>query len=244
MNVGGLREGPVGGGETADAEPEGDRVGQELVIVAREGNIAVLTLNRAEKRNALNGALRDQIRAALEELQADDTVRVAIITGAGPVFCAGFDTSEFERVPPAEVFGSDSSRRYHHALSHFNKPLVAAVNGPALGGGFDMVALCDVRIASSGAAFGHPEIKFGAPVLFGPLAAIIGGGLARDLCLSGRRIDAVDAYRIGLVSQVVPEDRLLEEARATASVIAESPLGTLRAVKASIIAGTPATLRE
>ena len=112
---------------------------------------------------------------------------------------------------------------------------VAAVNGPAMGGGLDLAVLCDVRVAADNAAFAHPEIKFGAPTLFGPLAEVIGGGLARDLCLTGRRIDAQEALRIGLVSSVVPLDRLLEEAMTVANSIAEAPLVTLRRVKGMII---------
>jgi len=210
----------------------------QLLLIERDEKIATVTLNRAEKRNALNTQLRDEISAALGELEADGGVSVAVLTGAGPVFCAGFDTKEFETTPPAEIFAGESSRRYHHRVQHFAKPLVAAVNGPAMGGGFDLAVLCDVRIAAEGAAFGHPEIKFGAPTLFGPLAAIIGGGLARDLCLSGRRIDAQEAHRIGLVSAVVPGERLLKEAMAVAHTIAEAPADTLRGVKSSILEAT------
>ncbi|MDE3094884.1 MAG: enoyl-CoA hydratase/isomerase family protein [Chloroflexota bacterium] len=211
----------------------------QLANLERDGKVAILTLNRPEKRNALNTALRDEIRAALEELEADDAISIAVITGAGPVFCAGFDTSEFATVSPAEVFAGESSRRYHHRLQHFDKPLVAAVNGPAMGGGFDIATLCDIRIAAEGAAFGHPEIKFGAPTLFGPLAAIIGGGIARDLCLSGRRVEAQEAWRIGLVSKVVPTEHLLDEAKTVARTIAEAPAATLRSVKTNILEATP-----
>lgn len=207
-----------------------------LLTLERDGKIAVITLNRPDKRNALNTALRDEVRTALEELEADDAISVAIITGAGPVFCAGFDTSEFASSSPAAVFAGESARRYHARLQRFAKPLIAAINGPALGGGFDIAVLADVRIASTAAAFAHPEIKFGAPTLFGPLAAIVGGGMARDLALSGRRIDATEAHRIGLVSAVVEPERLLDAAKAAAAVIAEAPLGTLAGVKASIIA--------
>jgi len=210
----------------------------ELLLVERDEKVATVTLNRPEKRNALNTQLRNEISAALEELEADDAVSVAVLTGAGPVFCSGFDTKEFETTPPAEVFAGESSRRYHYRVQHFRKPMVAAVNGSAMGGGFDLAVLCDVRIAAEGAAFGHPEIKFGAPTLFGPLAAIIGGGLARDLCLSGRRIDAPGALRIGLVSTIVSGDRLLAEARAVARTIAEAPTGTLQAMKQAILEAT------
>ena len=216
----------------------------DLLQLERDGNIATITLNRPDKRNALNTQLRDEVRAALEELEADDSVSVAIITGAGPVFCAGFDTSEFATIPPEQIFSGESSTRYHYRLQNFAKPLVAAINGSAMGGGFDIVVLADVRVAAEGASFGHPEIKFGAATLFGPLAAVVGGGLARELCLTGRRIDAQEALRIGLVSRVVPTENLLDEARALARVIAEAPVGTLKQVKASIIEASPVHLSQ
>ncbi len=210
----------------------------DLLLIERDEMIATVTLYRPEKRNALNTQLRDEVSAAMEELETDGSVSVVIVTGAGPVFSAGFDTSEFQATPPAEIFSSESSRRYHHRVQRFAKPLLAAVNGPAMGGGFDLAVLCDLRIAAEGAGFGHPEIKFGAPTLFGPLAAIIGGGLARDLCLNGRRIDAQEALRIGLVSAVAPGERLLDETTAFARTIAEAPPATLQSVKAAILEAT------
>jgi len=211
-------------------------VAYQLLSLERDEKVAIITLNRPEKRNALNTALRDEVRAALEELESDNGVSVAIITGAGPVFSAGFDTSEFASTSPAEIFSGESARRYHHRLQHLAKPLVAALNGPAMGGGFDIATLCDVRVAPEKAAFGRPEIKFGAPALYQPLAEIIGGSMARDLCLSGRRIEAAEALRIGLVCQVVSADQLIPAARAVAHTIAEAPLATLAGMKASIIA--------
>ncbi len=211
----------------------------ELLILERDGKVATLTLNRPDKRNALNTALRNEVRAALEELEADDSVSVAVITGAGAVFCAGFDTSEFATVPPEEIFSGESSRRYHHRLQHFAKPLVAAINGSAMGGGFDIAVLADVRVAADTATFGHPEIKFGAAALYGPLAAVVGGGVARDLCLSGRRIDAAEARAIGLVSKVVAGGELIAEAKAVANVIAEAPVAALRQIKQSIVEAAP-----
>lgn len=208
----------------------------ELLTLDRADQVALITLDRPDKRNALNTKLRDEVRGALEELEADDGVSVAIITGAGAVFSAGFDTSEFAGSSPAAVFAGDSARRYHYRLQHFAKPLIAAINGPAMGGGFDIATLSDLRIAAETAAFGHPEIKFGAAALYAPLAAIVGGGMARDLCFSGRRIDAAEALRIGLVSEVVPAARLPDTARSVARVIAEAPLATLRGMKASMLA--------
>ena len=205
----------------------------ELLILERRGNVALVTLDRAEKRNALSIALRNEIDGCLRELEDDDAVSAAVIIGAGPVFCAGFDTKEFSPDKMEEV--AASSDRYHRRLMEFGKPLLAAVNGPAMGGGLDLAVLCDIRICAEGAAFAHPEIKFGAPVLFGPLREIIGGGLARELCLTGRRIDAQEAYRIGLVSKVVPAEQLLDEALTVAGTIAEAPLAALKATKQMII---------
>lgn len=205
----------------------------ELLLLEKRDRVALLTLNRPDKRNALSIALRDEIDRCLQELAADDSVSVVVITGAGPVFCAGFDTSEF--TPENMRAVEDSSNRYHRRLAEFEKPLVAAVNGPAMGGGLDLAVLCDVRLAAEGATFAHPEIRFGAPVLFGPLREIIGGGLARELCLTARRIDAQEALRIGLVSKVVPADRLLEEAFGVANEIAQAPLPALKATKRMII---------
>ena len=208
----------------------------ELLVADQRDRVAIVTLNRPEKRNALSTALRNEIDLCLEEMEADDAVSVVVVTGAGPVFCAGFDRNEFSQREPDQLKAFvQSTDRFHLRLINFAKPLVAAANGPALGGGLDLAALCDVRVAADNAAFAHPEIKFGAPTLYGPLAEIIGGGLARDLCLTGRRIDAQEALRIGLVSAVVASDRLLDEASAVANSIAEAPLPTLRRVKSMII---------
>jgi enoyl-CoA hydratase len=207
----------------------------QLLLVEKKDKVALVTLNRPEKRNALSIALRYEIDQCLAELETDDEVSVVVIAAEGPAFCAGFDTSEFTvREPEHMKAVEDSSNRYHLRLANFAKPLIAAVNGPAMGGGMDLAVLCDVRIAAEDAAFAHPEIKFGAPSLYGPLKDIVGGGLARDLCLTGRRIDAREALRIGLVSQVVPPDQLLDAALAVARTITEAPLGTLKVIKAFI----------
>ena len=213
----------------------------ELLLLDKDPPLATITLNRPDKRNALSHALRVELAAAVKELEQDDAVSVAILTGAGTVFCAGFDRSEF--TPDPDTFTDESKwqsgQLMHEALQSFAKPLVGAINGPALGGGFDIATQCDVRIASDQAAFGHPEIKFGAPTLYTILSQIVGGAIARDLCLSGRRIDANEAHRIGLVSQVVPADRLTEEAQNYARAVAEAPLDALKAVKAAIVRETP-----
>lgn len=197
--------------------------------VADDG-IATVTLDRPDKRNALSIALRDSLADTLASWHDDESVRVVVLTGAPPAFSAGFDLAEFGAPELARTI-RHSSTRYHRAVWFFPKPVIAAVNGPALGGGFDLAALCDLRIASPAAVFGHPEIKFGAPPLFTPLRWLVGDGIARDLCLTGRRIDAEEALRIGLVSRVVDADRLLEEAAGVARQIAEAPQRTLQATK-------------
>ena len=213
----------------------------ELLLLERDPPLATITLNRPDKRNALSHALRVELAAAVKELEQDDAVSVAILTGAGTVFCAGFDRSEF--TPDTETFDDaatwQSGQLMHEALQSFGKPLIGAINGPALGGGFDIATQCDVRIASDQAAFGHPEIKFGAPTLYTILSQIVGGATARDLCLSGRRIDASEAHRIGLVTSVVPAGKLLDETSAYARTVAEAPLDALKAVKAAIVRETP-----
>ena len=195
-----------------------------------DDGIAMVTLARAEKRNALSIRLRSELMATLAEWADDGHVRVVVLTGDGPSFSAGFDLSEFAQPELARAIRHNSTA-YHRALWNFPKPAIAAVNGPAMGGGFDLALLCDMRIASTDAVFGHPEIKFGAPPLFTPLRWIVGDGVARDLCLTGRPIGADEALRIGLVSRVVAPGALLEEALGAARQIAEAPQPALQTTK-------------
>jgi 3-hydroxypropionyl-coenzyme A dehydratase len=222
----------------------------ELLLLERDPPLATITLNRPDKRNALSHALRLELANAIGEIEGDDAISVAILTGAPPVFCAGFDLSEFK--PDPEAFADvtaageheegsiwTSGQLMHERLGAFTKPLVGAINGPALAGGFDIAVQCDVRIASDTAVFGHPEIKFGAPTLFTILSQIVGGAVARDLAMSGRRIDATEAHRVGLVSKVVPADAVMEESVVYARTVAEAPLDALRAVKAAVVKSAP-----
>jgi len=161
-------------------------------------------------------------------------VGVMIITGSGDVFSAGFDLTEFKRPELySEIF--ETSSRYNRELWNFPKPTIAAVNGSALAGGFDLAKLCDIRICSPKAVFGHPEIKFGIPPLVTPLRWIVGEGLARHICFTGKRVDAMEACRIGLVSEVVEGEKLLERAVKIASEILETPIEALRLTKQIMI---------
>ena len=178
---------------------------EAVLLVEREQEFATLTLNRPAKRNALSVELRDEISDALDELAADPAVKAVVITGAGAVFSAGFDLSEFERAAADDEFGRRlwaSSDRYHETVLRFPLPTMAAVNGPALAGGFDLAVLCDLRVASSTARFAHPERTFG-DVVYGPLHDLVGGAVARELTLGGREMTAAEALEVHLVGQVV-----------------------------------------
>jgi enoyl-CoA hydratase/carnithine racemase len=203
----------------------------DLVLVdsLREG-VATITLNRPDKRNALSIAVRDGVSDALDRLAADEGCKVVVVTGAGAVFSAGFDLREFEEPELAEQLWA-SSDRFHRAWLEFPLPTVAVVNGPALAGGFDLAVMCDVRVASDTARFSHPELSFG-DVVYGPLHDLVGGSVARDLCLTGRTMDAAEALRIGFVSAVVPGDQVLERGMDAAGAIARAPREVLLRTKA------------
>lgn len=206
-----------------------------LVEGSREG-VAHLTLNHPRKKNALSIELRDAISDALDELAVDDDVKVVSVTGAGDVFTAGFDVREFERAFEDESFATQlwaSSDRYHRACVEFPLPLVAAVNGPAIAGGFDLAVMCDIRIAADTARFSHPEITFG-DVVYAPLHDLVGGAVARDLCFTGRSIDAAEALRLGLVSRVVGGDHLAGATAEITASIARAPREVLLRTKAKM----------
>ncbi len=203
-----------------------------------DDGVACVTLCRPAKKNALSIEFRDAVSDAFDRLVADADVKVIIITGDGPVFSAGFDLAEFADPDPAlQRRLWSSSDRFHHTVLRCPIPVVAAVNGPAIAGGFDLAVLADVRIASTEARFAHVEHTFG-DVVYRPLREIVGGGIARDLVLTGRNVDASEALRIGLVSQVVPVDELLATATQVARTIAVAPRDILQRTKAKIIAAT------
>jgi enoyl-CoA hydratase/carnithine racemase len=213
-----------------------DGGGAALLTVDRPADgVATVTLQRTERRNALSIALRDQISDALDALAADEAIRVVVITGAGPVFCAGFDLAEFQVADPE--FQSQlwaSSDRYHQTVARFPLPTIAAINGPAIAGGFDLAVLCDLRIAATTARFAHPERLFG-DVVYGPLHDLVGGALARELCLTGKVLTASEAQATGLVSAVVEPDELAAAALAMAIDVAQVPRAVLLRTKAKIL---------
>jgi enoyl-CoA hydratase/carnithine racemase len=207
-----------------------------LRIEAREG-VATVTLDRADKKNALSVELRDRISEAFDALAADEAVKVVVLTGAGNVFSAGFDLKEFEQAIAEPEFGEvlwASSDRYHRTVFGFPLPIVAAVNGPAIAGGFDLAVMCDIRVAADTATFSHPEVTFG-DVVYSPLHDLVGGSVARDLCFTGRKVDAEEARALKLVSRVVPAADLAAAAADTAAQIARVPRELLLRTKAKVL---------
>jgi enoyl-CoA hydratase len=198
--------------------------------------VVTLTLDRPARKNALSIALRDEVSDAVERLARDEAVKVIVVTGAGPVFSAGFDLGEFRELgdPAAAKRLWDSSDRFHHVLLECPIPTLAAVNGPALAGGFDLAVMCDLRIAATSARFAHVEVTFG-DVVYGPLRELVGGAWARELALTGREVDAAEALRIGLVSEVVAPEALAEAAAARAAAIARVPRPLLLRTKQKIL---------
>ena len=185
--------------------------------------VAVVTMCRAEKKNALSVALRDAVSDALDALAADETVRAVVLTGEGTVFSAGFDLTEFQNPDPdfqRELWAS--SDRFHSTVLRFPLPLVAAVNGPALAGGFDLAVMCDLRVVAATARFAHVEYAW-TEVVYRPLHELVGGSLARELTLTGRSVDAAEAHRIGLANEVVEPAAVAERATPMAATIAAVP---------------------
>ena len=194
------------------------------VLYHREGAVAYLTLNRPEKLNALNAALVSDLQEALDVVGADPEVRVAIITGAGRAFSAGFDINPDPDAPAPHKSTPDNWRGHLQDLIdtfmkvwHCPKPVIAAVNGYALGGACELVQVCDVKIASERAVLGEPEIRagFGPPLLITPYSVNLAA--AKELLLTGDTVDAHEAARLGLVNRVVPHDDLMAECERVAS---------------------------
>jgi enoyl-CoA hydratase/carnithine racemase len=209
---------------------------RELVTIDRpDDGVAVVTMRRSEKKNALSIALRDAIADALDALAADESVRAVVLTGEGQVFSAGFDLTEFQESDPEfqrRLWAS--SDRFHSTVLRFPLPIVAAVNGPALAGGFDLAVMCDLRVVADIARFAHVEYAW-TEVVYRPLRELVGGSLARELTLTGRDVDAAEAHRIGLANAVVAADEVVPRAVVMATAIAAMPRDIALRSKAKII---------
>ena len=200
----------------------------ETLIVEAHGAVTLIKLNRPEALNALNSQLLSELGQALDAATADDGVRCLVLTGSERAFAAGADIKEMSDKTYAEMFAQDFFTAQARRIEQFRKPIIAAVAGFALGGGCELAMMCDFIIAADTARFGQPEINLGVmPGIGGTqrLTRFVGKSKAMDMILTARMMDAAEAERAGLVSRVVPADKLLEEALAAAAKIAgQSPL--------------------
>jgi methylglutaconyl-CoA hydratase len=194
----------------------------------RDGKIAIVTLNRPEKRNAISTPMIEDIFAALNAAQEDSSIRVVILTGAGKAFCSGMDLETLQAIAKQshDENLADSRRmaRMFQLIYGFPKPLITAVNGAAIAGGCGLATLSDFTIAAPEAKFGYTEVRIGfIPALVSVmLRRQVGEKHARDLLLTGRIIDAADAFRLGLVNEIVPLEDLMKRAREVAIMYLES----------------------
>lgn len=199
-----------------------------------EGFVALLTLNRPDLRNAISEEMIEELVASFEEIERG-AARVAILTGAGKAFCAGIDLNYLKQFPsqsPDQVI-ADARRiaGLFRRVWSFPKPLIAAVNGPAIAGGAGLATLCDFTLAASGATFGYTEVRVGfmPAIVSSFLVRQVGEKRARDLLISGRIVDAEEARQIGLASEVVSSPKLLDRARELGAALAEmSPTALTR----------------
>jgi enoyl-CoA hydratase len=220
----------------------------ETLLVERRERVAIITINRPEKRNALNIKTREEGAAVLEELSADNDVRVVVFTGAGDkAFIAGADIAEFSgrtAITQREVM---LGRSLFTAIDNFPKPVIAMVNGYCLGGGCELALSCDLRIASDRASFGQPEINLGIIPGGGGtqrLTRLVGEGKAMELILTGDIIDAQTAYNLGLVNMVVPATELEARTMDLANRIAEKSPVALRLAKEAVKLASRSNLDE
>ena len=195
------------------------------VMYVIDGSVAIITLNRPERLNAMDQAMLEQLTAAADRAEQDDQIRAVVLTGAGNGFSSGFDLkAQAQKTPSGINEWRPVLRRDFDACMkfwHLSKPTVAAVHGPALAGACELAMACDITIASEGAIFGEPELRFGAGIVVMLLPWLVGMKRAKEIILLGLdRIDALEALQIGLVNRVVPEGTHIKEALSVAQQLA------------------------
>jgi enoyl-CoA hydratase len=220
----------------------------ETLLLEQRGRVAIITINRPEKRNALNIKTREEGAALIEQLGADDSVGVVVITGAGDkAFIAGADIGEFAGRTALQQREVMVARSLFNAIDTFPKPVIAMVNGYCLGGGCELALACDIRIASENASFGQPEINLGIIPGGGGtqrLTRLIGEGKAMEMILTGQIIDARTALAVGLVNHVVPADQLEAKTMELANSIAEKGPIAVSLAKEAVKIASRSTLDE
>jgi enoyl-CoA hydratase/carnithine racemase len=199
-----------------------------LVLSRREGAVLTLTLNRPDKSNSLHPDLVEQLSASLMGAEADNAVTVVVITGAGSTFCAGLDLELLVSWTTEQKSAYlDTVTSIFRRVWSLPQPVIAAVNGPAIAGGFDLAAFCDIRIAATEAIFGQAEINVGLTQIIHPLYKSIGLARAKELAMTGQNISAEEAFRIGLVNHVYTPEELMPRVMELAAVLASKPRNAL-----------------
>lgn len=219
----------------------------ENIVVETREKVGFIQLNRPKALNALNDQLMDELGTALLQFDADENIGCIVITGSEKAFAAGADIGAMANYTYMDVFKGEYITRNWEQIRRVRKPVIAAVAGYALGGGCELAMMCDFIIAADTAKFGQPEIKLGTmPGAGGTqrLPRAVSKAKAMDMCLTGRMMDAAEAERAGLVSRVVPADKLLDEVMAAAGVIAGMSLPIVMMVKESINRAYETTLAE
>jgi enoyl-CoA hydratase len=219
----------------------------EFILSEKKGRVGVVTLNRPKQMNALNAQLMQELAQALYAFDADEGVGCIVITGGEKAFAAGADIAAMKDFSYMDAYQSNYITRDWEHIRNIRKPVLAAVAGYALGGGCELTMLCDLAIAAENAKFGQPEINLGIMPGSGGtqrLTRFTSKAIAMDLCLTARMMDAQEALRAGLVSRVVPVDKLMEEAMAVADRIAACSLPVVMMIKESINRAYETTLAE
>ncbi|UIF85797.1 enoyl-CoA hydratase [Cupriavidus sp. UYPR2.512] len=219
----------------------------ENILVETRGRVGLVTLNRPKALNALNDALMDELGAVLTAFDQDEGIGAIVITGSERAFAAGADIGMMAKYSFMDVYKGDYITRNWETIRKIRKPVIAGVAGYALGGGCELAMMCDIIIAADSAKFGQPEVKLGTmPGAGGTqrLPRAVSKAKAMDLCLTSRMMDATEAERSGLVSRVVPADKLLDEVLAAAETIAGFSLPVVMMIKESVNAAYETTLAE
>lgn len=210
---------------------------EHVVLTGTDNGVRTITLNRPDKLNALNFALTEGLVAALKAADADEQVRAVIVTGAGRGFCAGADTSEFKILTPDNQALVERraalTTELQGLVKRMSKPVIAAVNGYAMGGGSGLAISCDLVLIGDQARFGYPEVKHGivAAIVMAGLVEHVGRKAAFDLVATGRTVMADEAVQLGLANRIVPGDQLLDEANQLAATLAAHPQSAMQATK-------------
>ena len=206
-----------------------------LLSIERRESVALVTLQRPEKRNALSIELRVELAEAFTGMAADDEIGCIVLTGAGTAFCSGMDVTQFGGDADHKRRLVETSTGAFDAVGSCARPVIAAVNGPALAGGFALALLCDLRIAASSATFGFPELPRGIPPSYASARAALGLAAAAEVTLTGRTFSAEEALRLGAVNEVTADDRCLDRSLELADRIAAAPRSATLETKRRIL---------